>query len=142
MGIKLDLETSNAGRRYKDGIYTLGESIVYRAQRIWMYPNWLFAWTATGRNMQKTLDLLSSFRDKVINKRRDTSDLLNSYINVEQYDDEQYNGKKRLAMLDLLLQAEKEGLIDIKGIGEEVDTFMFEVCIIHYTIFWTSVYFV
>lgn len=132
MGIKLDTETSIAGRQYKEGIYTLGKSIVFRAQRVWMYPNWLFAWSATGRKQQKTLDLLSSFRDNVINKRRDTSDFQNMYINVEQYDNEHYNGKKRLAMLDLLLQVEKEGAIDAKGIGEEVDTFMFEVCTTYY----------
>ena len=35
--------------------------------------------------------------------------------------------KKRLAMLDLLLTAEKNGLIDNEGIKEEVDTFTFEV---------------
>lgn len=127
MGIKLDPETSVASLRYKNGIYTLGESIVYRAQRVWMYPKWLFPWTSVGRKQQKTLDLLSSFRDSVINKRRETSRFQNTYIHVEEYDDEHYNGKKRLAMLDLLLQAEKEGVIDGKGIGEEVDTFMFEV---------------
>ncbi|XP_013176874.1 PREDICTED: cytochrome P450 4C1-like isoform X2 [Papilio xuthus] len=36
-----------------------------------------------------------------------------------------FKGKKRLAMLDLLLQAEKQGAIDADGIKEEVDTFMF-----------------
>lgn len=35
--------------------------------------------------------------------------------------------KKRLAMLDLLLSAEMDNLIDHDGIQEEVDTFMFEV---------------
>lgn len=97
-----------------------------------MYPNWLFALSSIGRKQQKTLQLLSSFRDNIINKKRDTSDFLNMYINVEQYDDEHYNGKRKLAMLDLLLQAEKEGTIDAEGIGEEVDTFMFEV--IHTTL--------
>lgn len=102
-----------------------------------MYPSWLFAWTATGQKQRKSLDLLSSFRDNVINTRRESSDLQNMYINVEQYDEEQYhqpdleeydNMKKKLAMLDILLQAEKKGAIDAEGIGEEVDTFMFEVC--------------
>lgn len=37
--------------------------------------------------------------------------------------------KKRLAMLDLLLAAENEGLIDYEGVKEEVDTFTFEVSI-------------
>ncbi|KAJ2947944.1 hypothetical protein O0L34_g9736 [Tuta absoluta] len=127
MGIKLDKETSDFGRKYKDGIYTLGGLVVYRAQRVWMYPNWLFPLTDIGKKQKELLDLLSSFRDNVINKRRASSTFL--YIDVENYGEDMYVnsvGKKRLAMLDLLLQAEKEGTIDAKGIGEEVDTFMFE----------------
>lgn len=39
-----------------------------------------------------------------------------------------YSGsKKRLAMLDLLIAAMKKGDIEMAGIREEVDTFMFEV---------------
>lgn len=34
--------------------------------------------------------------------------------------------KRRYAMLDILLAAESDGLIDHEGIREEVDTFMFE----------------
>uniref|UniRef100_UPI003B75B4C6 cytochrome P450 4C1-like n=1 Tax=Pectinophora gossypiella TaxID=13191 RepID=UPI003B75B4C6 len=127
MGIKFDKETSDLGRRYKDGIYSIGQLMVYRAQRVWMYPNWLFPLTDVGRKQKKLLDLLSSFRDNVINKRRESTAF--QYIDVEKYDDDPYNssiGKKRLVMLDLLLQAEKSGTIDAKGIGEEVDTFMFE----------------
>ena len=35
--------------------------------------------------------------------------------------------KKRLAMLDLLLTAEKNNMINSEGIKEEVETFTFEV---------------
>lgn len=34
-----------------------------------------------------------------------------------------------MAMLDLLLSAERDGLIDDEGIKEEVDTFTFEVSV-------------
>lgn len=52
---------------------------------------------------------------------------------VENLDNEEDNDevfmkkKKRLAMLDLLLLAKKNNLIDAQGVREEVDTFMFEV---------------
>ncbi|KAL4712740.1 hypothetical protein ACJJTC_008037 [Scirpophaga incertulas] len=46
-------------------------------------------------------------------------------ISGNQFEDN-VDRKKRAAMLDLLIQAEKDGSIDSQGIQEEVDTFMFE----------------
>ncbi|KPI94940.1 Cytochrome P450 4C1 [Papilio xuthus] len=55
---------------------------------------------------------------------------INLFEAVEGRDDDEYTmmyaKKKRTAMLDLLILAEQEGLIDPIGIEEEVDTFMFE----------------
>ncbi|KAJ2947945.1 hypothetical protein O0L34_g9737 [Tuta absoluta] len=128
MGVKLDPESCDFGRRYKDSIHTLGTLVVHRSQRVWTYPDFMFSLTANGRKQKELLNLLGSFRDNVINKRRDNNN--NNYENIvldsNDVDDDYMVGKKKLAMLDLLLQAEKEGIIDAKGIGEEVDTFMFE----------------
>ncbi|XP_063357936.1 uncharacterized protein LOC134647515 [Cydia amplana] len=129
MGTKLDSETSSVGRSYKDAIIKLGVYAVHRAQRVWLYPDLIFPWTQLGRKQQKVLDLMRSFRDSVIDKRRESNNIKDMLLEVANDTDEQVisvAGKKRLAMLDLLLQAEREGIIDANGIGEEVDTFMFE----------------
>ncbi|XP_063395272.1 cytochrome P450 4C1-like [Cydia fagiglandana] len=129
MGTKLDSESSSAGRTYKDAIIKLGVYAVHRAQRVWLYPDLIFPWTRLGRKQQKILDLMRSFRDSVIDKRRESNQFKNMLLEVANDSDEQeinVAGKKRLAMLDLLLQAERDGIIDANGIGEEVDTFMFE----------------
>ncbi|CAG4951273.1 unnamed protein product [Parnassius apollo] len=52
--------------------------------------------------------------------------LVNETGDKDDYESEIYGKKKRTAMLDLLISAEQEGLIDNAGIEEEVDTFMFE----------------
>lgn len=130
MGAQLDKDTSQIGRSYKDAIIKLGVYAVYRAQRIWLYPDIIFSLTKIGRKQQKILDLMKSFRDNVIDIRRESEEFKNILIDATSSNEEQeisISSKKRLAMLDLLLQAEREGIIDANGIGEEVDTFMFEV---------------
>lgn len=129
MGTQLDKDTSEIGRSYKDAIVQLGEYVVYRAQRVWLYSNIIFPFTNTGRKQNKVLRLMKSFRDNVIDRRRESGEFKSMLIEASNNDEQEVSmsGKKRLAMLDLLLQAEREGSIDADGIGEEVDTFMFEV---------------
>uniref|UniRef100_A0A1E1WBF9 Cytochrome P450 n=2 Tax=Pectinophora gossypiella TaxID=13191 RepID=A0A1E1WBF9_PECGO len=129
MGTQLDKETSEFGRTYKDGIHALGTFVIYRVVRVWLHLNAIFSLTATARKQKEILHLLGSFREKVVDKRRqqmlniDQNDFVS---NVEDREEVIVYKKKRLAMLDLLFQAEKDGAIDAEGISEEVDTFMFE----------------
>lgn len=129
MGTKLETGVSDDSLRYKEGIHQLGQIIVYRAQRVWIYLNWVFSLSEVGKKQEQLLQELSLFRDSVINKRRGNSNnnFQNSIVIDDIHDDNFMYGKKRLAMLDLLLEAEGSGVINAKGIGEEVDTFMFEV---------------
>uniref|UniRef100_UPI00213A431B cytochrome P450 4C1-like n=1 Tax=Vanessa atalanta TaxID=42275 RepID=UPI00213A431B len=129
MGTSLDKEKKykDFGTKYKDAIHTLGTYILHRGQRFWLHPMTLFNLSAVGRSQKKLLNEISSFRDHVIKKRRQNGTYKNLYTDVMNESENDLIGqKKRLAMLDLLLETEVKGEIDIEGINEEVDTFMFE----------------
>ncbi|CAH0727374.1 unnamed protein product, partial [Brenthis ino] len=128
MGTQLDEETSGIGQRYKDAIHTLGTYILYRGQRVWFHSDFLFNLSSVGRKQKDLLILLATFRDHVIKQRRDNGNYKNLYAEVMNDPEEDFysHKKKRLAMLDLLLDIEEQGKIDTAGINEEVDTFMFE----------------
>ncbi|KAJ8736225.1 hypothetical protein PYW08_006881 [Mythimna loreyi] len=129
MGTKLNEDTSGAGKSYKQAIYDLGHVFYERFIHIYLYSDFIFNLTSLGRKQNKHLKTVKNFTEKVIAQRKA---YVNQYgVNVFDDTDENdelyaYKKKKKVAMLDLLLSAEKEGLIDKAGIQEEVDTFMFE----------------
>ncbi|CAH4031224.1 unnamed protein product [Pieris brassicae] len=75
MGITLDEESTHAPKHsvqeYKRSIHKLGQYAVYRAQRVWLYPDFVFNLTNIGRKQKKLLCILSSFRTQVVDKRRE-----------------------------------------------------------------------
>ncbi|XP_060658433.1 cytochrome P450 4p1-like [Drosophila nasuta] len=74
------------------------------------------------------LKVIHDFSNEIIAKRRLLlEEELQQRTNIENKDDDfHFKKKQRFAMLDTLILAEKDGLIDHQGICEEVDTLMFE----------------
>ncbi|XP_013112569.1 probable cytochrome P450 4p3 [Stomoxys calcitrans] len=72
------------------------------------------------------LRIVHDFSSDIIKKKREI--FAETLENGKEFhvEEDQVFSKKRYAMLDTLLRAEQEGLIDHEGICEEVDTFMFE----------------
>lgn len=130
MRTQLGSETSEAGRSYKNAICELGNQFVHRLARLPLHNNFIYNLYTLGKQ-NKHLNIVHSFTKKVIKDRR-------QYIRGNggnNFDDEKdtqadehsiYFNKKKTAMLDLLLKAERDGLIDEIGVQEEIDTFMFE----------------
>ncbi|XP_072937009.1 uncharacterized protein [Epargyreus clarus] len=129
MGTQLDNEKSSAGRAYKEAIQNIIKVLFHRFIKIYLYPDICFKLTNLGKLQSKYLAVMHGFTQKVIESRRKAIE--NNEVEViefeEDLEDIQYNSKKKkVAMLDLLISAEKDGCIDKTGIQEEVDTFMFE----------------
>lgn len=130
MGTKLSDDTT--GKSYKEAIHKLGFLLVQRFIKIYLYADFFFNLSALAKKQNKYLSIVHNFTRNVIKERKkyvkDNGICLSNTINGNNNDYLNiYSKKRRTAMLDLLILAEKDGLIDSAGIEEEVDTFMFEV---------------
>ncbi|XP_023942489.2 cytochrome P450 4C1 [Bicyclus anynana] len=123
MGLTM-VEDSPAMKKYFDAIFKIGECFAVRVSKLWLHNEVFFNNSDVGKNQKKLLVDLHEFTTNVINDRRKTLD--NTDAKYENNNDETYDVSHKLAMLDLLLENEKMGLITSEGIREEVDTFMFE----------------
>lgn len=131
MGTQLSADSSAAARSYKDAIYGLGSLFVQRFMKVYLFPDFIYNLTSDSKELTRHVKTVHDFTERVIQKRKTYID--EHGLNIPAGDDAEedfvYKKKKKTAMLDLLISAEKEGMIDRSGIQEEVDTFMFEVSI-------------
>ncbi|PZC75222.1 hypothetical protein B5X24_HaOG200082 [Helicoverpa armigera] len=123
MGTKLDDDQTSATVDYKNAVLNIGMQMLSRITRIWLHNDFVFKNTSRGREFGRTLEVAKTFADNVIMDRKATRE--QNKVSVEEEVND-IGTKRRLAMLDLLLEAEEKGQIDMEGIRDEVNTFMFE----------------
>ncbi|XP_045768322.1 cytochrome P450 4C1-like [Maniola jurtina] len=123
MGLTIK-EDSPAMKKYFDGIFAIGECFALRTSRFWLHNEFFFSNSSIAKTQKLVIKDLHEFTTKVINERRKMLDDANP--KQENSNIEIFETTEKLAMLDLLLENEKLGLITSVGIREEVDTFMFE----------------
>ncbi|TGZ38590.1 hypothetical protein DBV15_11251, partial [Temnothorax longispinosus] len=127
-------------QQYREAVHQMGELVVYRQ---WLRSDWIFLLTSKGRKQKKMLKILHGFTKQIIAERKVYHDCTNGqYLkhfdndtSAKRNDAEPVGNvftyfdlvrRKRLAMLDLLIAASRDGLMTDSDIREEVDTFMFE----------------
>ncbi|XP_053613653.1 cytochrome P450 4C1-like [Plodia interpunctella] len=130
MGTQLSEETSLSAKRYKGAILALVTVVFERFIKMPYYFDTIFNLSPLGKQQQKYIDTIRDFTKKVIHSRKlyweKNKFDINNFTEEGSQDLFMNKRRKKTAMLDLLIAAEKEGLIDETGIQEEVDTFMFE----------------
>jgi cytochrome P450 family 4 len=131
MGVKLS-NLGNDGKTYRNSIYEVAKLLIHRSMRPWLHVDFIYSLLGHRKNFEDVLKPVHKFTQTIINKRRiDFNKKKNSKEEVQEIIDENDNiymgtKKKRVAMMDTLLQAQSEGQIDDEGIIEETDTFTFE----------------
>ncbi|XP_033748762.1 cytochrome P450 4F6-like isoform X1 [Pecten maximus] len=101
---------------YVEGVRRLTYLTTYRTLRPWLYPDFLFKWSAAGKEYFSHTKYIHEFDEKVIRDRR-----------ASLKSDPSSSEKHRLDFLDILLTARDEngtGLTD-REVRDEVDTFLF-----------------
>ncbi|KAK9886188.1 hypothetical protein WA026_015700 [Henosepilachna vigintioctopunctata] len=123
MGVKINA-MKDADSEYVKAIYIVADIVLHRWFRPWLHPNLLFKLSPSGREQQRNIRIVHEFAEKVIAERRERIEKFGK--EEMSLDDVLLGKKKRLAFLDLLLQANMErNLLTTQEIREEVDTFMF-----------------
>lgn len=127
MGTKLNLQ-NELDNKYIKAIHKISKILKNRLLRPWnILSFYYYNFSLAGKEEIRLVNVMNKFTSKVIKKREEnfekfeepSSDMLDeSFI---------YSRRKKLAMLDLMLNAKWSGTMDDEGIKDEVNTFMFEV---------------
>ncbi|XP_071042489.1 cytochrome P450 4V2-like isoform X2 [Parasteatoda tepidariorum] len=124
MGVRINAQMGES-KEYVNAIHEIGAIFLVRILKPWLYPDFIFRITSSGRQFYKNVDLVHSFTKKVINKKKsemiENNKLLKNITN-----DGISNAKRHRAFLELLLEHHiKDPSFTEEDIREEVDNFMF-----------------
>jgi cytochrome P450 family 4 len=115
----------NEESEYVQSVKEMGRIIIERALVPHKNNEFLFRFTKDYQIQKKALNILHEYTNNVINKRRE--ELLKEYSSKLRENSVDMGIKKKMAFLDLLLQATVDDRpLTNEEIREEVDTFMFE----------------
>ncbi|XP_049766002.1 cytochrome P450 4C1-like isoform X4 [Schistocerca cancellata] len=110
---------------YVNAVNRISELTVERMINPWMQSDFIFERTSSAKEYYDQLKILHGFTKKVIAERKSARKTSESQVKAPQDDD--LGRKRRVAFLDLLLDASEDGQkLDDQELQEEVDTFMFE----------------
>nr|XP_015929387.2 cytochrome P450 4C1-like [Parasteatoda tepidariorum] len=128
MGVRINVQSGGC-KEYVQAIHEIGDIFLFRILRPWLYPDFIFKITPSGRQFFKNVDVIHRFTRKVIREKK--SEMVENNQLLKHLDvianDSPSNTKCRKAFLELLLEHHiKDPSFTEEDIREEVDTFMFE----------------
>uniref|UniRef100_A0A1B0AJY5 Cytochrome P450 n=1 Tax=Glossina pallidipes TaxID=7398 RepID=A0A1B0AJY5_GLOPL len=129
MGVKINAQ-QNPQFPYVQAVQCASDIISKRFVKVWLRINWIFRLLAPHdyRRLKESVRLMHDFTEKIIMERRKTlQENLKKESSAALNQVDELGQKKRMALLDVLLQSTENGVgLSNEDIREEVDTFMFE----------------
>lgn len=128
MGVKI-VELGNDGLVYRKNLYELGRLLLWRLLKPWLITDFVYKLLGYRKELDVVLEPVLAFTKSIITQRKanfisDTTSKVSEEVDFNE--NIYFRTKKRYAMMDTLLKAERQGMIDEEGIIEETDTFTFE----------------
>lgn len=124
MGTTVDAQNQDSA--YVRAVSDMRAIFIRRCFSPWKTNDWLFQFSDDYKLQKECLKILHRFTLSIIEERRRLKQTREA--NTKNVDDNEVGVKKRLALLDLLLDSKIDGRDWTNDeIREEVDTFMFEV---------------
>ncbi|KAF5284525.1 hypothetical protein FQR65_LT13510 [Abscondita terminalis] len=124
MGVSKNTQDEGA-YEYAMAVMKMCEIIHLRQFKFWLRPNWLFNLTKYKNLQKRLLNIIHTLTRKVINNKMEN--FKKGIKDDLDVDDNDVGEKKRMAFLDLMVEASQNGLIlSNEEIKEEVDTIIFE----------------
>ncbi|KAI4464329.1 cytochrome p450 family 4 [Holotrichia oblita] len=126
MGVNVNA-MSNPDNEFIQAVYTMSDIIPWKMSRPYI-PEFIFNILPQGYKSRHALKVLHGFSENIISSRKKILQNKSSRSEKESSDaDELFGIKKRLSLLDMLLEASEDGkILSDADIREEVDTFVFE----------------
>ncbi|XP_033345725.1 cytochrome P450 4C1-like [Bombus vosnesenskii] len=135
MGISLNDE-DEFQHKYLKAASDMEGVFAYKTARPWLFYDFFLKFDPKGWRQSELLKTLHGFTRKIIQERKEyhyqSNGRCSTDFNKNSSDDNdnvESNDvgirKRRLALLDILIEAHRNNQIDDEGIREEVDTFMF-----------------
>ena len=107
--------------------FRISEIIGIRTFNLFLRNEFIFNLTSLGRRQKAVIKILHDFTDSVILARREELKKAQNITSKQDDENNDIGAKKKMALLDVLLQATINGQpLTNLDIREEVDTFMFE----------------
>ncbi|XP_040071341.3 cytochrome P450 4V2 [Ixodes scapularis] len=125
MGLKLhERGVSAIADEYEKDVELVLKLYMKRIMQPWMWADFVYAATTSGRQYAKLVKRLHSFTKKVILNRQSGFAAGRRKLDDDAFHEAETN-EKRLAFLDLLSNHYRKEMITIEDVRQEVDTFMF-----------------
>ena len=124
-----DVTGDEKGPKYVEGITCLNNQLQTRQRKPYLWPDFIYGYTSHGKAFYQSLKYVHEYTVDIINKRTEAKNKTSYAKNFPKVVENNSNIHKRkgdLSFIDILLDSYQSGDIDIDGIREEVDTFIFE----------------